>query len=171
MCNRSYSMRVMFSVLLLHSLAGFAQGQGGAGHLLGQNVEEMKFGPVPGVPPCSTGSVQDGNPAKGPSIILAKAETGCVVPLHWHTPNEHLMMVTGEARLSMKDGKSFMLRAGGHALMPAQHVHRFLCVSSCMFYVYSDAAFDIHYVDAQGKEISPDDALKADEANVSKDAY
>jgi len=28
-------------------------------------------------------------------------------------------------------------------------------------YIYSDVAFDIHYVDAQGNESSPADALKA----------
>jgi hypothetical protein len=29
-----------------------------------------------------------------------------------------------------------------------------------MLYVFSDAAFDMHYLDGEGKEISPDEALK-----------
>ncbi len=29
-----------------------------------------------------------------------------------------------------------------------------------MLYIFSDAAFDMHYVDGEGKEISPDEALK-----------
>ena len=29
-----------------------------------------------------------------------------------------------------------------------------------MLYVNSDAAFDMHFVDADGKDISPDEALK-----------
>lgn len=169
MCNRKFLLCVMLAVSLLLPVAGFAKGEGDTGHPLGQNLEEMKFGPVPGIPACSTGSVQDGDPANEASIILAKAETGCVVPWHWHTPNEHLMLVSGVARLDMKDGKSFMLRVGGHALMPSQHVHRFLCVNSCVFYVYSDAAFDIHYVDRQGKEILLDEALKASKATAPKD--
>jgi hypothetical protein len=60
----------------------------------------------------------------------------------------------------MIDGKPVVLRPGGFALMPSRHVHRFTCTKSCTLYVYSDAPFDIHYVDGQGKEISPDVALK-----------
>ena len=69
------------------------------------------------------------------------------------------MIVSGVARLETKDGKPLTLRAGGFALMPSRHVHRFRCTSSCVLYVYSDAAFDIHYVDGNGKEISPDTAV------------
>ena len=32
---------------------------------------------------------------------------------------------------------------------------------ACTFFIASDAAFDIHYVDAAGKEISTEDALKS----------
>jgi quercetin dioxygenase-like cupin family protein len=121
----------------------------------------MKFVTVPGLPACALNSVQSGDPTKGPSIILAKVATGCTIPWHWHTPNEHLMMVSGVARVEMKDVKPFTLRGGGFAMLPSRHVHQFRCDRDCLFYVYSDAAFDIHYVDGQGKEITPDEALKA----------
>ena len=137
-----------------------AQGQQMAGQAPGQNVDEMKFGPVPGLPTCATVSVQNGDPSKGASILLAKITSGCSIPWHWHTPNEHLMLVKGVARVEMKDGKPMTLREGGFALMPARHVHQFVCETACLLYVYSDVAFDIHYVDAQGKEIPPADALK-----------
>ena len=132
-----------------------------APHSAGQNVAEMKFVEFPGLPPCTTGAVLNGDPGKGSSIILAKVKSGCVIPWHWHTPNEHLMLVSGSARAEMKDGPSITLKAGGFALMPTKHVHRFTCTSSCLMYIYSDAAFDIHYVDAGGQEIPPDEALKA----------
>jgi hypothetical protein len=79
------------------------------------------------------------------------------------------MMVSGVARLETKDAKTLTLRAGGFAMMPSRHVHRFRCISSCVLYVYSDAAYDIHYVDGQGKEISPDDALKAVKKTAPKE--
>lgn len=142
-------------------LAGFAWGQGKDGHAVGHNMADMQFSAVPGLPNCTPGSVQSGNPAQGPSIILAKADTGCTVPWHWHSPNEHLMMVQGVARLDTKNGKPLTLRAGGYAMLPAKHVHRFVCTSSCVFYVHSDGAFDIHYVNDHGNEISPDEALKS----------
>src|SRR5689334_1413414 len=67
----------------------------------GQNVTEMKFTNVPGLPTCTLGSVQNGDPTKGPSIIFAQIDTGCVIPWHWHTSSEHLMMVSGIARIEM----------------------------------------------------------------------
>jgi hypothetical protein len=71
------------------------------------------------------------------------------------------MLVSGIARLEMKDGKPFTLRAGGFAKMPSRHIHQFRCEQECLMYVYSDGAFDIHYVDEKGNEITPDEALKA----------
>lgn len=126
-----------------------------------QNVTEMTFTNVPGLPTCTVSSVQNGDPAKGPSIVFAKIDAGCVIPWHWHTPSEHLMMVSGVARIEMKDGKPLTLESGGFALMPSRHVHQFRCERACSLYIYSDAAFDIHYVDAQGNEISAEDALKS----------
>lgn len=126
-----------------------------------QNVTEMTFANVPGLPTCAVASVQNGDPAKGPSIIFAKMDAGCVIPWHWHTTNENLMIVSGVAQVEMKDGKTLTLEPGGYAFMPSRHVHQFRCEKACSLYVQSDAAFDIHYVDAQGKEIPVEDALKS----------
>ena len=146
------------SIILIFSVA--ANGQEMTRHS-GQNVGDMKFVNIPGLPTCTTGSVQNGDPTKAPSFILAKATAGCSIPWHWHTPNEHLMMVSGSARLDMKNGKALTLRAGGFALMPTRGVHQFRCLTACMLYIYSDVAFDIHYVDKSGNEISPAEAMKA----------
>src|SRR5882762_3355670 len=93
---------IMLMVLLTLLIAGVALAQE---HAMGQNVAEMKLGTVPGLPTCATGAVQSGDPTKGPSIIYSKMTAGCTIPWHWHTPNEHLMMVTGTARMDTKDGQ------------------------------------------------------------------
>ena len=164
--RRYFSFHYPALLLTLTAFSGVSSGQevSHAGH----NVADMKFVQFPGMPACSTGSVQSGDPSKGPSVILAKVATGCTFPWHWHTPAETLMIVSGVARVEMKDGKPVTLRAGGFALMPSKHVHRFSCVTSCAFFVHSDAAFDIHYVDGQGQEISPEEALKVTRAGPSK---
>ena len=168
MRNRQYFSLSSITLLLILFLSSASQAQDAA-HSVGQNIADMKFLQFPGMPACSKGTVQNGDAAKGPSIILAKATAGCSFPWHWHTPNEHLMMVAGVARMEMKDGRSITLRAGGFALMPSRHVHRFTCTKSCTLYVYSDVAFDIHYVDGQGQEITLDEALKkAGSAPVKK---
>jgi len=151
----------MLALWLIFVIPVSAWGQEMAGQSGGRNMADMKFTPLPGLPTCAKGSVQSGDPAKGPSIILGKMETGCSIPWHWHTPSEHLMMVSGAARLEMKDGKPLTLRSGGFELLPSHHQHRLRCERYCSLYIYSDAAFDIHYVNEQGEEIAPSEALKA----------
>jgi quercetin dioxygenase-like cupin family protein len=125
-----------------------------------QNTPDMTFASFPGMPACVVGAVVDGDPPKGPSVVALRAAAGCAIPWHWHTANERLTMVAGTAHVQTKDGKSLPLTPGGFALMPSKHVHRFSCDAKCMLYVHSDTPFDIHYVDTQGNEISPDQALK-----------
>ena len=127
---------------------------------MGLNVAEMKFAAFPGMPTCTSGAVVSGDPSKGASILYAKMATGCAIPWHWHTPSEHLMMVSGEGQMDMKEA-SLTLKAGGFALMPSHHPHQFRCLAECALYVYSDAAFDIHYLDPGGQEITPEAAMKA----------
>ena len=158
----------ILAVSLIPSLPLHTRGKAPANHPAGRNIMDMKFVTVPGLPTCAPGSVQSGDPTKGPFIVLGKLAAGCSVPWHWHTANEHLMMVGGEARIEVKDGNPFTLRTGGFALMPSRHIHQARCVTPCTLYVYSDAAFDIHYVDAQGKEISPDAALKTVRETTAK---
>lgn len=120
-----------------------------------------KFVNLPGLPTCMTLSVQDGDPSKGTSVILAKFTAECVVPWHWHTATEHLMMVSGRAKGEMKGGPSAALSPGDYLLLPGKSVHQFTCSASCTVFLVIDGTFDIHYVDASGKEIPPDEALKS----------
>jgi quercetin dioxygenase-like cupin family protein len=125
-----------------------------------RKMAENKFEPMPGLPKCVTPAVESGDPSKGASVILFKATAGCSIPWHWHTPTEHVMIVSGSAKVEMKDGgKTAVLGPGGYAMLPSKHVHQFTCTSACAAFVSSNAAFDIHYVDASGAEIPPDAAL------------
>jgi quercetin dioxygenase-like cupin family protein len=71
------------------------------------------------------------------------------------------MVGSGTGRMEMKGQKSVTLTSGAFALLPPNHVHQLTCVKECQLFVYSNVAFDIHYVDKAGKEISAADALKA----------
>ena len=125
-----------------------------------RKLSENKLALMAGLPSCITMAVESGDPSKGPSVIVFKGTAGCSIPWHWHTPAEHVMIVTGSAKVEMKDtGKTAVLGPGGYAMMPSKHVHQFTCTSACSAFVSSDAAFDIHYVDSGGAEISPDAAL------------
>jgi quercetin dioxygenase-like cupin family protein len=105
---------------------------------------------------CPAEGVETGDAAKGPSIIVEKWPPGCTIPWHWHTPNEHVMMVTGTLNFEMKGEKSTQVKAGDFVLIPSHHISQATCTGpqSCIDFLYTDAPFDVHFVDETGKEIS-----------------
>jgi quercetin dioxygenase-like cupin family protein len=144
----------------------------GAAHLAAQGTEEKpivapaataKFGTIPNAPECFTVAVERGDPTKGPSVILARFAPGCVAPFHWHTPSETAMVVSGSLQIQMKGDSALVAHRSDFVYFPAHHVHRATCLSStaCMVFLSSDAAFDIHWVDAAGQEIPLETAMKS----------
>ena len=121
---------------------------------------DLKLEAFPNAPACMTGAVVNGDSSKGAATMVLKATKGCVVPWHWRSDTEELMMTAGAARLEMPDAKPATLRAGAYGLMPAHHVHQFTCLASCTLFLRAGGAFDIHYVNAAGTEIPGTEALK-----------
>lgn len=121
-----------------------------------------KFAPLPGLPACMTLSAQRGDPSKGPAVILAKFTSGCSVPWHWHTAAENLTVVSGKGKLEMKGSAvASPVAAGDYVYLPGKHEHQFTCISACTMFDSTEGAFDIHYVDKDGKEIPAEQALAA----------
>jgi quercetin dioxygenase-like cupin family protein len=155
--------RTWYAVAAVLTLVGSppAEAQQAGAHAAVRNPEDVQLAATPGFPACVRGAPQSGDPATGPSVLVGEMERDCTIPWHWHSANEHLMMISGEALIEMRDGTSHPLRAGGFALMPAGHIHQFRCTTACRLFVYSDRALDIRYVDAAGNEISLEQALRA----------
>ena len=124
--------------------------------------QEQKFVNFPGIPDCTKGAVLHGDPNsdKG-AVLMLKATAGCKIPWHWHTSTEQLGMLNGSAKLEMKDSAAKTLTPGTYVFLPSKHQHQFTCPTACTLFLATEAKFDIHYVDASGKEISPDEALKS----------
>ena len=161
-----------FSKRICAFLVVFAASIMGQSRLAAQGTEEKpivtaatdaKFAAIPNAPDCFTIAVERGDPTKGPSVILAKFAPGCVAPFHWHTPSETAMVVSGSLQATMKGDKPFVAHHGDFLYLPAHHVHRAACLGAapCVVFLTSDAAFDIHWVDAAGQEIPLEAALKA----------
>jgi len=155
-------MRVAVCTLLVVLLAGVVLAPALAqDNMAYAPMAKAKFGNLPVIPKCGTLAVANGDPTKGAAVILIKSTTGCVIPWHWHSAGEQLMFVAGSAKVDMKDGAPVRMHTGDYINLPAKNVHQFTCVAACTFYLATDGAFDIHYVDKDGKEISMDEALKA----------
>jgi mannose-6-phosphate isomerase-like protein (cupin superfamily) len=124
------------------------------------NPQTLKFTPIPDLPDCASAAILRGNPRSGPAWVLLKLASGCRVPWHWHTANETLVVISGRGTLAMKDGPPLQFVPGAYAALPAHHAHQASCSRTCLLFNGADAAFDIHYVDATGKDISAEEALK-----------
>src|SRR5438105_9176849 len=124
------------------------------------NPQTLEYINVPDMPTCATAAILRGNPRSGPAWVLLKLASGCRVPWHWHTANEELVVISGRGTLATKGGPSLQFVPGAYASLPNHHVHRTTCTRTCLLFNSADAAFDIHYVDTKGKEISLDEASK-----------
>lgn len=123
------------------------------------NPYAVEFIEIPDMPKCATATILQGDPRTGPAWVLLKLGSGCLVPWHWHTANENLVVIHGEGRFEMRDGPPLDFVPGAYASLPSEHVHRAICVRECLLFNTADAAYDIHYVDPSGEEISLDEAL------------
>jgi mannose-6-phosphate isomerase-like protein (cupin superfamily) len=119
-----------------------------------------KYIQLPVLPKCASFAVERGDPNTGPADLLLRASTGCKIPWHWHTATETLYFVSGRARVEMRGESSHVAEKSDYVYMPAKQPHQFTCLASCSLFLATSAAFDIHYVDAEGNEIKPEEALK-----------
>ena len=145
------------SMVVVCLLGAFAQDN--APHVV--NGATSKFIKLQVAPQCMEASAQEGDPMKGAAVLLIKMQSGCVVPWHWHSANERLYMVSGRGKIEMKDHGAEVVAPSDYVFLAAKGIHQFTCTTTCTFFDVTDAAFDIHYVKADGSEIPPEEALKA----------
>ena len=112
---------------------------------------------------CLAAAHETGDSKQGASVSLVKFDPGCIIPWHWHTPNENVMVVDGALLQEWKDHPSSVAKRGDFIHIPSHQINQATCVSDapCMILLYSDGPWDMHYVDASGKEISGDEAVAA----------
>ena len=98
-----------------------------------------------GEPACLKVARENGDPDKGPSTFLLQAPSGCVVPAHYHTAEEQLMVVQGNVSTGMAGMAEAVLGPGGFAMMPSKAMHWFTCKSeeTCLMFVTFDRTYDI----------------------------
>ena len=149
-------MKPLATILTVMLLASMALGQDKA---MATKPADDKLIVIPGLPDCFKGFPVQGDPFKEAAIIYAKAAAGCNIPTHWHTATENLTWINGAATIKMKGSADQALAPGMFVHLPGKHEHALKCTTSCTLYVITSGAFDIHYVDASGKEIPPDQAL------------
>ena len=155
-------IRALLTLLVLASAvaistAGYAKD---AEEMVVLDPGTLKFTPIPDMPSCASAAILRGDPRSGPAWVLLKLGAGCRVPWHWHTANETLVVISGQGTISMKDGPPLRFVPGAYSSLPSHHAHQASCSRSCLLFNGADAAFDVHYVDEKGDEISSKEALQ-----------
>lgn len=133
---------------------------GDTAKMIAVNPQTRKFAPIPNMPSCVSYATVRGDPRTGPAWVLLKLASGCRVPKHWHTPNEDVLIISGVGTMTMEDGQTLPFVPGAYASLPNHHTHQASCSRACLLFTIADAAYDIHYVDANGEEIPLDQALR-----------
>jgi mannose-6-phosphate isomerase-like protein (cupin superfamily) len=96
---------------------------------------------------CLSSAIETGDPTTGPSTLILKAPSGCVVPWHSHTADEQLIVVSGAVLAEMTDHAPTRLGPGGFAMMGSHMAHQFSCQgrSACLMFVAFDRPYDIFW--------------------------
>jgi quercetin dioxygenase-like cupin family protein len=104
-----------------------------------------------GEPACLKVARENGDPDTGASTFLLEAPSGCVVPAHYHTAEEQLMVVRGDVLTGMDGMPEQTLGPGGFAMMPSKVMHWFTCKSKdiCLLFVTFDRTYDVVWAKPQ----------------------
>jgi quercetin dioxygenase-like cupin family protein len=109
-----------------------------------RQLSDVKFPPGEG-PDCLQFFLENGDMKVGPSTAIMKAAPKCLVPPHYHTAEEQLIIVKGYVSTGMEGMKDTVLGPGGFAMMPSKAPHWFTCTAreECLMSVTFDRAYDI----------------------------
>jgi anti-sigma factor ChrR (cupin superfamily) len=96
---------------------------------------------------CLSSAIETGNPETGPSTLILKAPSGCVVPWHFHTAQEQVLMISGTILAEMTGHPAMTLGPGGFAAMAGGMGHQLSCQGDapCLMFVTFDRAYDIFW--------------------------
>ncbi len=105
----------------------------------------LKWGPCPPFLPkgCEI-AVLHGDPAKRNADIFFKVPAHAVIPRHWHTSAERMVLVSGELHVTYDGRKPVVLMPGTYAYGPAKAPHKAECKSAspCILFIAFESPVD-----------------------------
>ena len=140
------SSRAIYAFLMLLTVA-LAIGAQAPKRGIVKPLADVKF-PGDDEHKCLQFALENGDLKAGPSTAVMRATPNCVIPPHYHTAEEQLMIVRGEVSTGMEGMQETVLGPGGFAMMPSKRVHWFSCTAKeeCVMFVTFDRVYDIVWV-------------------------
>jgi mannose-6-phosphate isomerase-like protein (cupin superfamily) len=106
---------------------------------------QLKWGPCPPFLPKGCGiSVLHGDPAKNNADIFLKLPANSVLPRHWHTSAERMVLISGELHVTYDGNKTAVLKPGTYAYGPAKLPHKGQCTKAgpCVLFIAFESPVD-----------------------------
>jgi len=106
---------------------------------------QLQWGPCPAFMPAGCGlAVLHGDSSKANADVFLRLPANAVIPEHWHTSAERMVLVAGELTVSYKGQASTVLKPGMYAYGPAKVPHSASCGAgaSCVLFVAFESAVD-----------------------------
>jgi hypothetical protein len=110
----------------------------------------LKWGPCPPFLPEGCGiAVLHGDPARPNVDVFLKVPANSILPLHWHTSAERMVLVAGELHVTYDGQKTTILMPGTYAYGPAKRTHEASCASAvpCVLFIAFESPLDAVPVD------------------------
>jgi quercetin dioxygenase-like cupin family protein len=112
-------------------------------------VGDLKWTDVEGAPPGVKGATLFGDPAKGPFGAVQKFPAGFSAPLHTHSADLRIVVVSGTLIHGPEGKPEVRLPAGSYLYLPSTYRHTTACdkASECVFFIEGDRKFDVKLVE------------------------
>jgi len=144
--------RIALAALIGLAVPAAALHAADAGKPVAMTPDQMKWLPNPDAPGVMT-VVTWGDPAKGPHGAFHKFVAGFTAPLHTHSANTRIVVLSGTMTLTGEDGKEMKFPAGSFYTQPNTfpHVTKCLLGADCLVYLEADGKWDLKPVEAKKK--------------------
>lgn len=114
----------------------------------------LKWGGCPDFMPkgCEI-AVLHGDPARNNADVFFKVPANAVIPRHWHTSAERMVLVTGELYVTYDGHPPAVLRPGSYAYGPARLPHKAECGATgpCVLFIAFESPVDAIASEAPSK--------------------
>lgn len=107
----------------------------------------LNWGDCPALfPPGCKIAVLHGDPAKPGADVFLRVPGGYVIPAHWHTSAERMVLVSGSLEVTYAGHPAARLETNDYAYGPAKLPHVATCRSTapCTLFIAFDGAVDAH---------------------------
>ncbi|KVW95839.1 cupin domain-containing protein [Thiobacillus denitrificans] len=112
----------------------------------------LKWGGCPDFMPKSCEiAVLHGDPAKNNADVFFKVPANAVIPRHWHTSAERMVLVAGELHVTYDGHATAVLKPGSYAYGPAKLSHKAECSEAgpCVLFIAFESPVDAVASDAR----------------------